>query len=129
MGNCAQNPKSTGKAKNGKYAETNLVNKPIPIKYTLNQTQLIYETVLNAYIHKKTIPECGVIYMPRGGRSHISITLLPSELTELNETYISSVIKLLDDYFISIGVNHEIYINPSVDNPNNYKLYCHLART
>lgn len=123
MGNCPTKRKSSPK----KYAETELITKPIPTKYTLSQTQLVYEAALNAYIRKKSIPECGTVYMSRGGRSHISITLLPSELPELNETYMSAAIKLLEDYFISIGVNHEIYINPSADDPINYKLYCHLT--
>ena len=126
MGNCATKKKSSGK-KNKKYAETELVNKSEQTRYTLNQTQLVYEAVLNAYIRKKSIPECGAVYMLRGGRSHISIPLLPSELPELNETYMSAAIKLLEDYFISVGVNHEIYINPTVDDPTNYKLYCHLT--
>jgi len=127
MGNCVYKQKSTTSKKNKQYAETKLINKPIPTKYTLSQTQLIYEAVLNTYIRKKTITECGAVYMTRGGRAHISITLLASELAELNDTYMDAIIKLLADYFISIGVNHEIYINPVVDNPNNYKLYCHLT--
>ena len=127
MGNCAHKQKSSAGKTNKKYAETELITKPIPTKYTLSQTQLVYEAVLNAYIRKKSIPECGTVYMSRGGRSHISITLLPSELPELNETYMSAAIKLLEDYFISIGVNHEVYINPVVDSPEKIKLYCHLT--
>lgn len=123
MGNCATKRKSSPK----KYEGTKLVNKPIPTKYTLSQTQLVYEAVLNAYIRKKSILECSTVYMPRGGKAHISITLLPSELVELNETYMNTITKILEDYFISIGVSHEIYINPATDNPNSYKLYCHLT--
>jgi hypothetical protein len=128
MGNCALKQKSSTRKTNKKYAKPDLIAKPVvQSKYKLNQTQLIYEAVLNCYIRKKTIMECGAVYMSRGGRSHISIPLLPADLVELNETYMNAITKILEDYFLSIGVNHEIYIYPTVDDPNNFKLYCHLA--
>ncbi len=105
---------------------TKLVSKPVPTKYTLSQTQLIYEAVLNGYIRKKSIPELGLVFMSRGGKSHISLALLPGNLIEMVETETQAIIKLLEDYFISIGVGHEIYINPCGDTHESYKLYCHL---
>jgi len=129
MGNCkssSSKKKYSGSTSSKNPQGTELVTKPVLIKYTLSQTNQVYEAVLNAYIRKKTLPECGAVYMSRGGKSHISLLLLPGELTEMDDTYGLAIIKLLEDYFISIGVNHEIYINPATDNPTNYKLYCHL---
>lgn len=123
MGNCAAKKKSSSK----KYEGTELVTKPIATKYTLSQTRQVYEAVLNAYIRKTSLPECGAVYMSRGGKSHISLPLLPGELAEMAETESLAIIKLLEDHFISIGVNHEIYINPSVDDPKIHKLYCHMT--
>ena len=131
MGNCKSSSSkkySKPTKKNGKRdTDTELVTKPVPTKYKLSQTNQVYEAVLNAYIRKKSIPECGAVYMSRNGKSHISLTLLPGDLLDMSETECDAIIKLLEDYFISIGVNHEIYINPVIDNPNLYKLYCHLT--
>jgi hypothetical protein len=134
MGNCksaANNSTSKSSKKysksSGKDKGTELISKPVPTKYTLSQANLVYEAVLNAYIRKKSIPECGAVFMMRGGKAHISLTLLPGELAEMSAFECVAITKLLEDYFISIGVNHEIYINPTVDNPNIYKLYCHLT--
>lgn len=129
MGNCKSSAKKSKKyaKKNGKASGTELVTKPMLTKYKLSQTNLVYKAVLNAYIRKKSIPECGAVYMSRNGKSHISLTLLPGELVEMEETEAAAIIKLLEDYFISIGVNHEIYINPATDDPTNYKLYCHFT--
>ena len=128
MGNC----KSTSK----KYSESTgkgneLVYKPVPIKYTLSQTQMIYEAVLNAYIRKQSIPELGAVFMSRSGKSHISLKILAGELREMAATEIDAITKLLGDYFISIGVGHEIYINDCIENLDEpqlgyYKLYCHI---
>jgi hypothetical protein len=125
MGNCTASSKKYNKSAN-KTSGTELIIKPVPTKYNLSQTIQVYEAVLNAYIYKKSLPECGTVFMSRGGKSHISLTLLPGNLTEMAETDSAAIIKLLEDYFISIRVNHEIYINLSVDDPNIYKLYCHL---
>ncbi len=132
MGNCkSSSPKKFSNSKSAKTkasrAGTELVTNPVPTKYKLSQTNLIYEAVLNAFIRKKSIPECGAVYMSRNGKSHISLTLLQGDLVDMSETECNAIIKLLEDYFISIGVNHEIYINPVIDNPNLYKLYCHLT--
>lgn len=129
MGNC----KSTSQ-KYSKSTEkgTELTSKPVPTKYTLSQTNLVYEAVLNAYIRKKSIPECGAVFMMRGGKSHISLSILQGDLRDMAATEIDAIIKLLEDYFISIGVGHEIYINDCIDNLEGpqlgyYKLYCHIV--
>ncbi len=129
MGNCkSSTPKKYSKSAKTKasLAGTELVAKPLPTKYTLSQTQLIYEAVLNGYIRKKSIPELGLVFMSRNGKSHVSLTILQGANSEMSEMEQSAIIKLLDDYFISIGVGHEIYINPCIDNPESYKLYCHF---
>lgn len=123
MGNCGSSSKKYSKPTAQK---TELVVKPVPTKYTLSQTQLIYEAVLNGYIRKKSIPELGLVFMSRNGKSHVSLTILQGANSEMSEMEQSAIIKLLDDYFISIGVGHEIYINPCIDNPESYKLYCHF---
>jgi len=123
MGNCGSSSKKYSKPTAQK---TELVVKPVPTKYTLSQIQLIYEAVLNGYIRKKSIPELGLIFMSRGGKSHISLTILQGTIREMSESEQSAIIKLLEDYFISIGVQHQIYINHSIDNPELYKLYCHF---
>ena len=127
MGNCTASSKKKYTKSANKTAGTELITRPVPTKYNLSQTNQVYEAVLNAYIRKKSLPECGAVYMSRGGKSHISLTLLPGNLTEMADTDSAAIVKLLEDYFISIGVNHEIYINTSVEDPNIYKLYCHLT--
>ena len=124
MGNCKSTAKKYSKSTE-KVAE--LTINPVTTKYTLSQTNLVYEAVLNAYIRKKSIPEGRAVFMMRGGKAHISLTLLPGELAEMSAFECAAITKLLEDYFISIGVNHEIYINPTADDPNIYKLYCHLT--
>ena len=137
MGNCKSTSKKYSKSpKNG----TELIIRPVPTKFTLAQTQLIYEAVLNAYIRKQSIPEFGVVFLTRGGKSHISLTIQPSPLSDnMAATEIDAICKILGDYYISIGVGHEIYINEceceyppdsgTYSNsacPNTYKLYCHV---
>jgi hypothetical protein len=126
MGNCGSSSKKYSKSASAATSATELVAKPLPTKYTLSQTQLIYEAVLNGYILKKSIPELGLVFMSRGGKSHISLTILQGAIGEMSEMEQSAIIKLLEDYFISMGVGHEIYINPCIDGSDSYKLYCHF---
>jgi len=132
MGNCKSQPKTNAKQTKKNTNVSELFAKLVPTKYTLSQTQLIYEAVLNAYIRKKSIPELGVVFMTRSGKSHISLPILPGDLRDMAAIEIDAIIKLLEDYFISIGVGNEIYINDCISNLDGpqlgyYKLYCHIV--
>lgn len=120
---------------NMKYSEssnTQMENiKPKIMYFKLSQANEIYETVLTAFINKKSIPDRGgIVFMRRNDKSHITMRLLPgiapSDDPDAIDDEILIISRLIEDHLIDIGVKYELYIDKRIKDLGCYKLYCHI---
>jgi hypothetical protein len=130
MGLCKS--KHSKKYNDKKQNELQMENVKPKIKYlNLSQPHQVHEAVLSAYINKKSDPEKGgVIFMRRNDKSHITLRLMPGSAPSDDQDAIDQEIlvicRLIEDHFIEIGVNYEIYVDRKIEEQGCYKLYCHI---
>lgn len=128
MGNSKSKTTNKYNKLNNKYKTTNnsIKNNEID-KLKLSETYQIFDAIITAYTQKKSNSELNVLYMQRKNKIHISIQLSCGLIKDMAETEQTAIIDLLTDYFINMGINHEIYINDYLDELGYYKLYCHIG--